>query len=172
MNFFNTMVQAMGDRLKAKFDPSSPTFGQGGIVGDVNSAMHPNQLAQPAQQNIQNFTQMPPGAPGGSNMGAGLASSAAGMPMGGFNAPNQTSTVPSADNTPQHEAMARNMGFHSYNEMMAFQRNRQVQNGANPVVNNGGADAGPQVMGTSPAMMHPKNLFNYVLNAWRGATGQ
>lgn len=34
-NFLNQMVSAMGDRLNAKFNPSSPTFAQGGALAGM-----------------------------------------------------------------------------------------------------------------------------------------
>lgn len=37
-NFLNQMVSAMGDRLNAKFNPSSPTFAQGGLLQGHGSA--------------------------------------------------------------------------------------------------------------------------------------
>lgn len=64
------------------------------------------------------------------------------------------------------DAMARQNGFNNYEEMRAFLLRRQQAEG-------GVAQRGQVEAGVDNAMSwHPRNLLNYVVGKYKGATGQ
>lgn len=86
-----------------------------------------------------------------------------------------TASPQTAQATSQQEAMARNNGFRNYDQMMAWAKQRNTQQGGTiPQQGTGGGgnpDGGPSIGGAQPFAMYPRNMFNYILHRWQGATG-
>jgi hypothetical protein len=72
--------------------------------------------------------------------------------------------------SPALERRARANGFRSAAEMMAWAKQRNQQQGGT-IPKGGNSAGGPSIMGTQPAAMHPSNIFSYILQKWKGATG-
>lgn len=77
--------------------------------------------------------------------------------------------VDSAAATPGQESFARQNGFRNYNEMMLWAKQRANQTGG--TVPQGGQPGSVEAGMNGAAMMHPRNMFNYILDKWRSATG-
>lgn len=79
-----------------------------------------------------------------------------------------------AEATRQQESLARQNGFHSYDQMMAWAKQRNNQTGgtiAGQSAPTGNPEGGPSTMGTQPMAMHPRNMFNMILDRWKNAMG-
>lgn len=78
--------------------------------------------------------------------------------------------------TRQQDAMARQNGFRNYDEMLLWARQRQAPRqqttGSGPMGVVQGAVQDPQGTADKAMAMHPRNMFNRILDAWKGATGQ
>lgn len=194
MNFFNSMVDQMGQRLKDKFDPNSAQFGAGGIIGGITNP----QGGEGIVGHVMNPTGAPAPAPGANTPGAvssggntpGFTSPAANAlnvpmgptAMGGFDsmhpsgAANPSAQPQNADASRQQEMRAHANGFANYAQMLAWARQRNtpsggtIPEGSNPDTSGSGVP-NPSVGGSYPMMMHPGNLFQYVYNKIKGATG-
>jgi hypothetical protein len=66
--------------------------------------------------------------------------------------------------TPEQEAAARRAGFKNYNEMVVYERNKQNKTGGTT-----GKGLMDQLL---EHPMHPRNMFNYINDALKKATGQ
>lgn len=83
-------------------------------------------------------------------------------------APPAPTAIPAAViGSPAQERAARKAGFPSHDAMLQWARQRNTPTGG--TIPRGGGSVAEGINGA--AMMHPKNILNYVLQKWQGATG-
>lgn len=153
MNFLAMIANKMMSKLEDKFQNSILGGGEGPTHSPGST---PVQAPQPAQ--------IAASAPETPTM------SASPMPTNVMNQPTDISfNAGSAD-----EAKAHANGFKSYEEMLAWARQRTQQREPQTIAGAGrpGAPASSGPMDPRNAMaMHPKTIFNYIGDRWREATG-
>lgn len=148
-NALNNFGHTMMGRLEDKWNS-----GMGGAM--LGHMWHP-------QDQQQNFGQP---APVADQMGLGP----------GFSIDDSmTGTPAAADATRQQEAMARQHGFRDYGQMLDWARQRAAPH-TGSIAGRGqqGSPGGPVNIPSPGGAMdwHPRNMFNYLADMVRGATGQ
>lgn len=79
---------------------------------------------------------------------------------------------PSANASPEREAMARKLGYRSFDEMMLRERMKRVDRGNSQVVQGNPGDGAAPPSRVNPMGAHPKTVFEYITNVLRGANNK
>lgn len=145
MNFLAMAANKLGNRLEEKFNNADSPFGRMAYrfgMGD-RDVPTPRGLSNPDQ------------------LMRGLGQVAMQVPEANASA------------TAEQERFATERGFKNYDQMMLWARQRQQPTGgtiqgASPTV---AGEAGKIMDGQGAAMMHPRNMLDWVRNRIAGATG-
>lgn len=141
MNFLSMAANKIGSAMQDKFGSPDSVFGR---MANQFGLTHPNIDTPQGITNPDMFAK-----------GLGKTSAAPGIDI--------------AEATRQQEAMARQNGFRNYDEMMAWARQRANQTGGTVPGGNAPGSVGAGMAGVK--MMHPKNMFETILQKWQAATG-